>query len=519
MPTARDIKRLNEQFEEFLLRLEFQAVETELTPAKRKKRRRNADACDMAFCKTYFPNIFDKPFSRLHRHIASLTEGNYTISGFPKAGKSAFAYVGKAVKHIALGGRGMLGVGLRTLEATRQRTSALSRIIQRNAMLCYDYDIKVEQDLDGWHIFTSEGGHTQMVAGSVNKGLRNFIDDDFSRFRLFIADDTYDRETSRSSLDNERVEAWVTGEVWRQMEDDGLSLFLGNAINDDCPVVRLRTRHPKRHFSFPILDKEGLPTWPEAYPLEAVERLRDGDDESDGYPFDVWEGEFMDEPAERGEVFQPDWLRFVNVNLIRIVGAVTAIDPAYGESPAACFKSAFTLGLTDTDKEVCLDIYLRGEPYPLFFDYLLGVKAEHAPGAFLFENDFNQWLFAQPYYQAWLRENKVPLPFVLHHAKALKTEYRAADKDSRIMTLVHPHQTGSFHYDARLEGSPDYKRYRKQLLSFGKAGGKLDGPDAAATAGIMLRAYVATGGGALPRAVGSRSHPQPGWLKTGGWFH
>lgn len=507
MPVRRDLGRLNEEFEAFLLGLQFRAEETEMTPERRRARRAQADRSALDFAKVYYPNIFTAPFSRLHRHIAQLEQGRYTISGFPKSGKTAFTYVGRVVRHIATGGGGLSGIALRTIEAARQRTSALSRIIQRNRILAYDYDLEVMQSASGWHIFKSSGGQTQLVAGSVNTGLRYHIDDTFGRFALLVADDVYDRETSRSSLDNERVEGWVTGEAWRQLEDDGLFILLGNAISVDCPVVRLRRRFAEQHFSFPVVDGGGRPTWPEVYGPEAVARMEAENDTG------VWHGEYLDDPLEIGGTFDPAWLRFTRVRPEEITASITAIDPARGESPSACYKGVFTLGITPGGGTRALDVYLRQESYPLMFDYLARLR-RRVPGhrAFLFEDDFAQWQLAQPYYLQWLLDhpNEPPLAIIPFCSKALGQ----GAKDSRILTLVHPHQTGVMQYDERLKGSPDYERYRRQYLAFGRHTSKLDGLDAAASAHILIRRFVETGSFT---PVVERRWKQPAWM-TGG-FH
>ncbi len=509
MATRREIGALDKALEQLLDEVQFQVVETDLTPEKRRERRKEADADDLAFARIYFPKIFDKPFNDAHEHIASLTSGNYTVSGFRRSGKSAFTYVGKAIKHIALGKGGIVNITLRTQDRAGERTSSLSRLILRNRMLCYDYGIEPIQDTKGYHIFKSEGGTTHLVATSVNQGLRAYMDDDFKRFVLSIGDDLYDKESVRSATDNKRVTDFVTSELWGQMEAGGLSIVLGNSINDDCPMVHLKKLSPDHHFSFPIEDKEGNPAWPAGgFDRDRIREMKLS------IPFDVWEGEYMDRPAEKGDVFDPDWLRTVNVLGRQILASITAIDPSYGESPHACYKSAVTLGILPTHEVVMLDVYVRRENYILFFDYLDALRSRiPSHKAFLFENDFSQWAFAQPYYMEWMEKRKSVLPITMHSAKELSTKFRAADKESRIMNLVHPHQMGLFHYSDQVTGSADWELYRRQYLAFGAAKEKLDGLDAAATAYIMIRRYVET---STFQPTAERRFATPEWM-GGGW--
>lgn len=503
----RSIKEQDAAFEKLLYDIQFSARETELTPEKRRARRAEADKSALAFARIYYPQVFEHPWNDLHRRLTNLGPGKYSVSGFPMAGKSAFCYLGLMARHIALGLGGIAAICSRDLDTAAGHTKALSRVIQRNRLLVYDYELELLQDRAGYHIFKAQNGQTHLVAGSVNTGLRGIVDDEFNRIMIAVGDDLYNKETARSPTDNQRVFEWITGELHRQMEPDGICIVLGNAINDDCPVLKLREERPGHHFSFPIMDEAGESAWPEAYPKERIREMQKD------IPFDVWEGEYMDTPAEKGDIFDPAWLREVHVNTTKIIASITAIDPSHGESPHACFKSAFTLGATSRQEVICLDVYLRRENYQRFFDYLDAVRERTAAHkVFLFENDFAQWGFAQPYYMQWMERRKKTLPIVMHKAKDLKTKYRAADKESRILNLVHPHQTGMFKYHREIAGSEDYQRYRKQFLAFGKSRQKLDGLDAAATAYIKIFSYIQTG---TFKPLAKRQHERPHW--AGGW--
>lgn len=484
-----DIDRQEAELEQLLDEVEFQASDSDLTPEKRRERRKATRSDPLAFAETYFPQVFTDPFNDLHRHLASLDEGRYSVSGFPQAGKSAFAFLGKLLHHIARGDGGVAVVAARTDDKATAHTVMLSRIIRKNKLLCYDYNIETLKDKAGNHLFKSEGGQTRLVAGSVNKGIRGTVSDDFSRITIAVGDDLYDRETARSETDNKRVYDWITGELWRQLEDDALCIILGNSINEHCPIILLKDEFPDRHFSFPILDHNDTPTWPEKYSREDVQELKEET------PYDVWMGEYKDEPAEKGDIFDPTWLRTVNLAITEILASVTAIDPSHGQSPHACLKGMATLGVTQKREPVVLDLYGRQEGYEEVFDYLLELRrrfsAHHK--AILFENDFSQWNFAKPYYDSWREDRKVTLPIIMHLASETATEFRGSDKESRIMNLVHPHQTGQVRYLNQVTGTGDWKVFRRQYLAFGEAKEKLDVLDALATAYIMVYRYIERG--------------------------
>jgi hypothetical protein len=480
----RQIESLNQQFDSFINALLFDVSESDLTPQKRRERRALADKDDLEFARIYFPQIFSLPWNAAHLWVADLVSGKYTLSGFRKSGKSAIVYITKAIKPIALGVGGIININASTMDISDERTASLKRLIVRNPLLCYDYDIDVQQDLKGMYIINN----TYMIAGSKSTGLRNLVDDNFKRIRYQINDDLYDKNSVTSDLDNGRVVEFVESEAWGQLEDDALSITMGNEISAACPIVQLREKYPQNHFAIPALDEHNHSTWPEYRTDE------EWDDFSKTIPWDVWLGEYLNRPAVKGENFGPDMIRHININLIKIVASITVCDPSHGKSPEACFKGLATLGATSSREAVALDIWLRKESYSALFDYV-DVLWRRTPAwkTLLFENDFAQWDMAEPYYKTWCERNKKTLPIICHYSRSLKTEHRGSDKDSRILNLVHPHQTGSFFYSELLKGSKDFERYLQQLYGHGKSKDKLDGPDAMASAYIMIWSYIETG--------------------------
>nr|BDD47026.1 hypothetical protein 21 [Balneolaceae bacterium] len=489
--SKQKLKQLDERFENYISNLAFEVSETEFTPDKAAERRAKANAADLDFAKIYYPKIFSVNFNKAQKHIAGLKQGNYTVSASRFFGKSSFTYVGKVIKHIAQGKGGIVNITLKTQTPAEERTASIKRIITGNKLLCYDYGIEMVQDQKGYYIFKADGGVTQLIATSVNQGLRAYMDDEFKRFSLAVGDDLYNRESVKSETDNQRVFDFVTSELWGQMEKDGLCIVLGNSITEEAPIVKLKKMNPDKHFTLPAMNKEETESnWPEKFSAEDLIEIKLS------LPLDVWEGDYMDSPLEQGEVFDPGWLRFINLNLITIVASITAVDPAHGESPAACDKGAMTVGVDADRKVYVLDVFLRNEGYPLVFDYLDEVhRTTFAHKAILFENDFNQWSHASPWYQQWMEKTKKVLPIISINSKELKTEHRGSDKESRILNLVHPHQTGQILYSEKLKDSPDFEKYKKKnYIRFGShKNAKLDGLDALATAYILIWGYIETG--------------------------
>lgn len=482
--SLKSIEARQREFNHFIESIRFETTETDLTPEKKKERREKADASDLDFCKIYYPQIFDAPFSDLHNHIASLKQGNYSVAGFPMSGKTAFTAVAKMIKPIALNLGGVYNCAMRKQEHAIERSAMLKRLIMSNPTLLYDYNIDLIQDKKGYYIF----GSCILIASSYEVGLRSYLDDNFKRFKFCLMDDLYNRPSVSSPNNNEKVYNFVTGEVYRQMEDDGLSIWLGNSITHDCPMMKVKEEFPENHFSFPCIDNEGHSKWPEKYSDEYWK------EKEKSIPIDLWQGEYLDQPYEMGDNFNEDMIHYININTLQILAVISVIDPANGVSPQACFKAIMTGGWTSDNKLINLDHFIRKVGYEEVFDYVDNIRRSFKNWkAFLFENDFNQWSMARPYYDNWRRRTGKTLPIIPHLSKNLATDYYGSDKDSRILNLIYPHQVKDILYADKLRGDKDHKKYIQQLVAHGAKKEKLDGPDAEATLWIMAQRYVNTG--------------------------
>lgn len=490
-PTKKDLREKEERFDRFLDRLEYEATESDLTDEKRKERRRHVRAADTPaererrWVKTYFPHVFDRPWNDAHLHISRAREGAHYVSGFRKSGKTAYAMVGKLLKPLAEGAGGMYGVCVRTQELARDRTYMLYRMLAHNELVQYDHEFRVDQEKKGHYIVNG----THLVGGSVQKGLRSQIDENFSRFKTVVCDDLYDRTTvgdpgDDDVTDNRRVYQFVVSEVDGQMEDGGCYVVLGNSITPNCPMELWKKQFSDRHFSLPALDEDGNSTWP-AYKDEEEWR-----EKKEKTAPDVWAGDYMDEPLVIGDVMEESWLRTVNIAVVQVITSITALDPARGASPAAAYKGGATLGLTSSDDIVMTGVYSRKEGWNATFEWLRRQK-KTTPGhtVILFENDFAQWDFAQPYYRQWTSGSGEVLPLVFIETDELVTAERGQAKVSRILNLVEPHQNGRFYYDDKITGSDDFEQYKQDFLALGEQTEGMDALDACATAFIKLKEY------------------------------
>lgn len=498
------INRLNLKLEDKLNSLEFEHNETEFTAAKKKERRALADKSDFDFCKIYFEQIFTDGWNGLHRKIEKAKTGVHTISGSRYFGKSAFTYVTKIVKPLAIGGGGMIGIGLRTQDLAASRSEALVRMLKRNKLLQYDYDINIQQDRSGDYIIN----HKQFVSFGYREGLRNYVDENFDRFEAIIIDDLFNRQTVNSEVDNEKILNFVESECTGQLNPGGLMIWLFNYITVKSPGYVYAEKHPDNHYNLPALDKNEKTNWKES----SVWTTKELHKKRASLTFEVWMGDWMNSPLQKGEEFDIGWLRTINAGHKTILKTISFVDPAHGTSPQACYKSIITFSYTDQKEYVLQDIYLRKEDYNSFFNYASKLKSrfEHWQ-SLLFENDFAQWNVAKPYYAKWKLDNKASIAIQMFNSKDLSTEFYGADKESRIRNLILPFCTGEILINQDILGTKDYEIWLSQYIGFGKLKGKLDGLDATASAYILFPRYIATGSF---KSLGKKKYgtKNEGWL-------
>lgn len=483
--SQRQIEALSANFEHWLLEAFAPVSKTELTPEKREKRRAGAENNPLGFAKIYFPQIFSLPWNALHRWMASLGPGCWTCSGHPESGKSALAHILFAVRPLVYGLGGIVNLNTQKEPVSQDRVLGILELLRKNERLKYDFKISIERDSMTHAIVNG----THLIPGSVNTGLRNITTAEFGRVDWQVNDDLYNRITLAEIKTSDHVTDFVTGEAWRQLSSfrPSFSITLGNVITEDAPIDRLRKMNPANHFSFPALNEKGESNWPEFRTKEAWEKF------AATKPPHVWFGEYLEKPLVKGDVFELGWLRtFIKKAEDSPLVRIACHDAARGESPAACRKALVTGSFMPDGSLVIEDIYARRESYPEFFNYSFALRTRLPYLVLMFENDFAQFDFAQPYYLQWTAHSGFVIPLDVFLAKDLITEFSSAKKEDRIMYLVNPIQTGIIRFAPGVIETPDGQVFKNQYSGWPKWK-ENDVLDAMATLYILGKRYIETG--------------------------
>jgi predicted phage terminase large subunit-like protein len=96
------------------------------------------------------------------------------------------------------------------------------------------------------------------------------------RPKLIIVDDPEEQEWVRTKENRDKTERWLRGEVIPALDETtGRLIVIGNFLHTDALMARLARDKNFRHFSIPLIDKDGNCTWPAKYPdQKAIELQR-----------------------------------------------------------------------------------------------------------------------------------------------------------------------------------------------------------------------------------------------------
>lgn len=151
-----------------------------------------------------------------------------------------------------------------------------------------------------WH--TAEGGiyYSLGVGGSVlgRGGDAILIDDPFGSMK-----------EARSELERKNVWDFYTGTLYNRLMPGGAIVVINHRMHEDDLCGQLLAQQAAggdrwEVVELPAISDDGKALWPEAYPIETLERIRRNTQARD------WSGLYQQRPApEDGDYFKADWLK------------------------------------------------------------------------------------------------------------------------------------------------------------------------------------------------------------------
>lgn len=168
------------------------------------------------------------------------------------------------------------------------------------------FDTRLSEDSQAkgkWH--TSEGGiyYSLGIGGSVlgRGGDVLLIDDPFGSMK-----------DAQSELERKNVWDWYTGTAYNRLMPGGAVVVINHRMHEDDLCGRLLAQQAAggdtwEVVELPAVNEAGEALWPEAYPIERLNRIRLNTQARD------WSSLYQQRPApEEGDYFKADWFKPVH---------------------------------------------------------------------------------------------------------------------------------------------------------------------------------------------------------------
>lgn len=96
-----------------------------------------------------------------------------------------------------------------------------------------------------------------------------------SRIDLLIFDDLLDVENTATQQGRDGCFAWLQASCLSRLTEKGRVLVVGTAFHPQDALHRLAALPGFRAYRYPVLDERGNSRWPERWPLERIQRMKD----------------------------------------------------------------------------------------------------------------------------------------------------------------------------------------------------------------------------------------------------
>jgi len=249
-----------------------------------------------------YPRYFQSAPAAFHEQMvmnmltAYYGKGNYTNLGFRGCAKSTYSklFIAYALLNDMDHTRRYIKVLARNLGNSKQMVTDIFNLIVEVKPL-YGNLFPKQKETKGEEtmlVFTTVDG-VKLMAGTVGMTQRGHIQDAY-RPDFLIFDDVEDRE-SINSLAQTEATIWRIDEAIQGLSNTGSYMCLGNYISEEGVIQWFLNKPNMTVDKITILDHDGNPTWPERYPLEKVDLIRN--DSDDFY------GEYMCDPSRTDAAF------------------------------------------------------------------------------------------------------------------------------------------------------------------------------------------------------------------------
>jgi predicted phage terminase large subunit-like protein len=326
---------------------------------------------------------------------------------------------------------------------------------------------------------TSEGGSYYAIgvnAHVMGRGAHVFmIDDPFGT----MAD-------ARSETERKNVWDWYTGTVYNRLEENGAIVLINHRMHEDDLTGMLRGQQAAGGDKWEVVELKpdmdaGVALWPEKYPIQALERIRQNITAQD------WSALYLQNPTpDEGAYFKADWLRPYTkmperATLTVYGGSDYAVTDAGGD-----YTVHVVVGLDPDERMYLLDVWRGQKQGDVWIDAFCDLVWEWKPMAWAEETGQIKSAIG-PFLTKRMNERKA-------YVAREQFPTRTGNKAVRAQSIRGRMALNGLYVPT---GAPWYAELRSELLSF-PSGRHDDQVDALGLVGQLLDTMVA---GVVPKKV------------------
>tara|TARA_B100000941_G_scaffold255494_1_gene204228 strand:+ start:31 stop:1524 length:1494 start_codon:yes stop_codon:yes gene_type:complete len=222
-------------------------------------------------------------------------------------------------------------------------------------------------------VVTANG--VRIVAVGTGQRVRGFIEGD-TRPTLIIVDDFESELNAYTQEARAKNRKWMTEAVIPSLSDEGRIVMIGTVISEDCFLYWAKDSPAWNTLWYSIIDEDGSPIWPERFPKERIEGIKE--EYASVGNINGFYQEYMNIAQSPDEApFKPEWIKLHQYDferregqpcLIKKTGSgeevipievYGGVDPASSLSARADFFVLITIGIDHEGNKYILDLYRK----------------------------------------------------------------------------------------------------------------------------------------------------------------
>ena len=212
----------------------------------------------------------------------------------------------------------------------------------------------------------------RIVAIGAGQRIRGYIEAD-TRPNLIIIDDFESEKNARTGEARAHNREWITEAVIPSLSKDGRVIMIGTVISEDCFLFWAKDSPYWKVLWYSIVDENNNPVWPEMYPMERIEEIKNSM-ASVGNLGGFYQ-EYMNQPQSPDDApFKPEYVKLHHKKLKTIngqhylsqviaeeeklipVNLYTGIDPASSLAEKADFFVMATVAVDADENYYLIDL-------------------------------------------------------------------------------------------------------------------------------------------------------------------